>query len=56
MSNEFTDACESHRIRNCEGKGTDELHTCPFREDINNDSETLCNCCEACTQECSDEI
>jgi hypothetical protein len=31
-------------------------HTCPYAEDINNDSETLCTCCEYCTQQCADDI
>ncbi len=31
-------------------------HPCPFSEDIHNDSETLCNCCNNCIAECCDEI
>ena len=27
-------------------------HTCPYQEEINEDSETLCNCCKECTQQC----
>lgn len=34
----------------------EEPHTCPYREDIHNDSETLCNCCEDCTQSCAEDI
>ena len=34
---------------------TDE-HTCPFREDVDNDSETLCNCCSQCEHECMMDI
>ena len=29
-----------------------ELHTCPFAEEINDDHESLCDCCEECEQEC----
>lgn len=36
-----------------EGK---ELHTCPYNEDINDDSETKCNCCDDCMQQCCDDI
>jgi len=28
------------------------LHTCPFKEEIKNDSTTLCDCCSSCRQEC----
>jgi hypothetical protein len=32
------------------------LHTCPYAEDIRNDSESLCNCCDDCTYECAQDI
>jgi hypothetical protein len=31
-------------------------HTCPFSEEINNDSESLCNCCSDCRRECAEDI
>jgi len=31
-------------------------HTCPFAEDINNDFETLCRCCDYCTYQCTMDI
>lgn len=31
-------------------------HSCPFKREINDDSESMCNCCEECTQECADDI
>ncbi len=33
-----------------------ELHTCPFKEEINDDHESLCSCCEACTRECAMDV
>jgi len=33
-----------------------EPHPCPFQEDVNGDSETLCKCCECCEQQCCDDI
>lgn len=33
-----------------------EAHTCPFNEEINDDYETLCNCCSYCIEQCSYEI
>lgn len=31
-------------------------HVCPFREDVYDDVGFQCTCCEACTQECRDDI
>jgi len=33
-----------------------EPHSCPFSEEINDDSTTLCTCCADCMQECADDI
>ena len=37
----------------CNCKLKNEEHTCPYREDIDNDSITLCVCCDDCTEQCS---
>lgn len=31
-------------------------HPCPYQSDVNDDSETECNCCESCQHNCADEI
>lgn len=31
-------------------------HTCPYKEEINFDSESLCTCCEECTHQCTMDI
>jgi len=31
-------------------------HTCPFQEDINGDSETKCECCEFCEEQCCQDV
>lgn len=31
-------------------------HPCPFLEDVHNDRETLCTCCDDCEQRCADDI
>ena len=36
--------------------GTEDMHTCPYKEDIYGDITTLCNCCDTCTQHCKDDI
>ena len=33
-----------------------EPHTCPYAEDVCEDSTTLCRCCERCQEDCADSI
>ena len=33
-----------------------EPHPCPYDCDVNNDSDTRCNCCEKCELDCGDDI
>ncbi len=33
-----------------------EPHPCPYRSDVGNDDETLCDCCEDCQGNCCDDI
>lgn len=40
---------------NCSNPG-ESLHTCPYKEDISGDSETLCNCCGSCQYSCRMDI
>lgn len=40
----------------CTANHESEPHTCPFAEEIGNDSETLCDCCDDCTNECAMDI
>lgn len=41
----------------CGGKGiAEDDHTCPYAEEINNDRESLCNCCNVCANECAMDI
>lgn len=39
----------------CGSKGEDE-HSCPYAEEINDDFDSLCNCCSSCEQDCCDDI
>lgn len=41
---------------NCGKNPAEALHPCPFRADVNDDSETLCNCCPECEHECAMDI
>jgi len=46
--------CTGHH---CHGKGIGEDdHTCPFAEEINDDHESMCNCCNVCASGCADDI
>lgn len=38
------------------GRAGEEMHTCPYKSEINNDDETLCNCCAECAQQCAWDI
>lgn len=40
----------------CNKNKASEWHTCPYNEEINEDYETQCNCCEECMSECADDI
>jgi hypothetical protein len=40
----------------CETEYGEYEHTCPFSEEINGDSESLCTCCEYCTHQCAQDI
>jgi hypothetical protein len=33
-----------------------EEHTCPYDEDINGDSESMCHCCDYCGNQCAQDI
>ena len=34
----------------------DDPHTCPYQQEIHDDSDFQCTCCESCKQECADDI
>lgn len=41
----------------CKGKNAaTEPHTCPFAEEINDDYDSLCTCCDECAHECAMDI
>ena len=40
---------------NCGEQGED-LHSCPYQSDVNSDPTSMCNCCDKCTQQCTDDI
>jgi len=41
----------------CAGEGkAREPHSCPYQEEINEDHDFRCTCCELCTDECAMDI
>lgn len=40
----------------CEIGEANAPHPCPFLEDVGDDSETLCNCCDDCMHQCATDI
>lgn len=40
----------------CKNPPSGEMHPCPYQEDINDEHEDYCFCCEDCQQECADDI
>jgi hypothetical protein len=40
----------------CGKNPAEEPHTCPYREDVHEDSEYQCTCCPYCTAECVMDI
>lgn len=40
----------------CQANEAAEDHPCPFLQDVENDEETMCNCCSECEQRCADDI
>ena len=50
------DADISSKCENCEeGEGV-ELHPCPYSEELDKDSDRLCNCCNKCEYNCAMDI
>lgn len=49
--------CRGHlcRIRWRANDAQDE-HECPFQAEVNNNADYRCTCCEACQQNCRDDV
>ena len=38
-------------------KPEDPLHSCPYEEDVGNNSDPeYCNCCDSCMEQCASDI
>ncbi len=47
---------QSNGMCKCGKNPKSEPHTCPYKKEIGDDYESLCECCPECEQECKDEI
>jgi hypothetical protein len=56
MESAFGMAGDDNKCPKCE-KGEAILdHTCPYAEEINEDCESVCDCCEDCIRNCANDI
>lgn len=46
----------NRRQCNPDSEKSKELHTCPYREDIDGDYQTLCDCNDFDTNTCAEDI
>lgn len=46
----------SGKCSRCQKNDASEDHTCPYAEEINDDHESLCDCCADCEHECCMDI
>lgn len=44
------------KCQSCKKNPAGPEHTCPYQEEINDNTEAKCNCCRECSQECCDDI
>jgi len=47
---------KDNRLCKCGHNRKENEHTCPYAEEMNDDHESLCNCCRECTHECAMDI
>ena len=40
----------------CTCEDSYEYHECPYDQDVNNNPDSSCNCCEHCTYQCAMDI
>lgn len=44
------------KCNSCGNAPAKKLHPCPFKVEVNDDDETLCDCCDDCMDECAGDI
>lgn len=56
MTDPEGDLCPNYTWSNVQHGSAKEPHPCPYREDVHQDTQTTCKCCEACTRNCAEDI
>ncbi len=46
----------SELCKRCKQNPAEVEHKCPYKEDVNDDHESLCICCSDCARECAMDI
>jgi hypothetical protein len=44
------------KCERCEKHDAQDPHPCPYNVEMNEDEDTLCDCCEDCEYECVQDI
>ena len=52
----IADVSSSGKCSRCEVNDAQSEHTCPYAEEINDDGDSLCDCCSDCEHECCMDI
>lgn len=52
----YKDTTEDNLCHHCQTNDATEPHPCPYKAEIGDDAETLCNCCADCEYECAQDI
>ncbi|MBT4730735.1 MAG: hypothetical protein HOK52_07405 [Candidatus Marinimicrobia bacterium] len=47
---------DENKCSECGVNPKTEPHICPYKDDIDGDDETLCTCCEYCSEQCAADI
>lgn len=50
------DKDKNSKCQKCKKKNALELHSCPYRSDVNNDNKFVCNCCRSCQTDCAQDV
>lgn len=45
-----------NKCKRCDKRPATEMHTCPYQEEINDDHELHCDCCDECQHDCAMDI
>lgn len=56
LERDMSETSEEAKCSRCKVNPAEPDHTCPYAEEINDDHESLCDCCDACASECAADV